>query len=108
MCSVEFAQKLIPVRRAVGIHSALPSGCGIGASPLSSRSMATAEHKASVWSELCDFYDDGSSYGTLSQRIHGLQAAKQAAMAGAPKEVIVGALLHDIGWKLAREVSAAS
>ena len=70
--------------------------------------MATAEHKASVWSELCDFYDDGSSYGTLSQRIHGLQAAKQAAMAGAPKEVIVGALLHDIGWKLAREVSAAS
>lgn len=70
--------------------------------------MATAEHKASVWSELCDFYDDGSSYGTLSQRTHGLQAAKQAAMAGAPKEVIVGALLHDIGWKLAREVSAAS
>jgi hypothetical protein len=105
MCSVDFAPKTFP--------GSAPTAFG---APVGLRhrrvaafiSMATAEHKASVWSELCDFYDDGSSYGTLSQRIHGLQAAKQAAMAGAPKEVIVGALLHDIGWKLAREVSAAS
>jgi hypothetical protein len=100
--------KLIPVR-----HRRHSFGDPVGlrhrrVAAFHSVSMATAEHKASVWSELCDFYDDGSSYGTLSQRIHGLQAAKQAAMAGAPKEVIVGALLHDIGWKLAREVSAAS
>ena len=69
--------------------------------------MATPEQKDAVLAELRSFYDDGSSYGVLSQRVHGLQAAQQAAMADAPKEVIVGALLHDIGWKLAREVPNA-
>ena len=59
--------------------------------------------KDAVLGEIRAFYDDGSSYGYLSQRLHALQAARQAELAGAPKEVVVGALLHDVGWKLSRE-----
>lgn len=65
------------------------------------------EHKDEVLASIRKFYEDGSSYGSLSQRLHGLQAARQAVLAGAPKEVVVGALLHDIGWKLARQVPNA-
>ena len=69
--------------------------------------MATEAQKESVLATINAFYDDGSSYGHLSQRAHALQAAKQAAMAGAPKEIVVGALLHDIGWKLAKKTPAS-
>eukprot|EP00239_Pterosperma_sp_CCMP1384_P006351 CAMPEP_0197853678 /NCGR_PEP_ID=MMETSP1438-20131217/23169_1 /TAXON_ID=1461541 /ORGANISM="Pterosperma sp., Strain CCMP1384" /LENGTH=207 /DNA_ID=CAMNT_0043468163 /DNA_START=115 /DNA_END=735 /DNA_ORIENTATION=+ len=63
--------------------------------------MASQEHKDAVWAELLQLYNDGSEYEGLSQLDHALQAANQAAEFGAEKEVIVGALLHDVGWKLA-------
>ncbi len=60
-------------------------------------------HRNDLIKKFNEWYSDGSSYGALSQRLHGLQAAHQATLAGAPKEIVVGALLHDIGWKLSRE-----
>ena len=49
--------------------------------------MPLDQHKDRVIAEIRSFYGDGSSYGFLSQRLHGLQAAEQAKMAGAPVEV---------------------
>jgi predicted HD phosphohydrolase len=56
---------------------------------------------ARVFDELAALYDDGSSYGGLSQAAHAEQAAMQAVQAGADDATVVAALLHDIGWKLA-------
>lgn len=61
---------------------------------------AMEEHRARVIGAIRTMYDDGSSYGELSQMVHALQTAKQAEMAGAPEAIVVGALLHDVGWKL--------
>ena len=53
---------------------------------------------------LTRWYADESFYGAddqITQLAHALQAARQAELAGAPEAVVVGALLHDVGWKLA-------
>ena len=60
-------------------------------------------HREQVWQEIATYYADNSLYSNLTQRDHALQCAHQAAEAGASPEVIVGSLLHDIGWKLAKE-----
>lgn len=65
-------------------------------------STSLAQHRAAVLSDLREWYSDGSSYGELTQLDHALQAAHQAAEAGLPDEVVVAALMHDVGWKLAR------
>ena len=54
-----------------------------------------------VFDEIAALYDDGSSYGGLSQVAHAEQAAMQAVEAGADDATVVAALLHDVGWKLA-------
>lgn len=53
-----------------------------------------------VFDELVALYDDGSTYGGLSQAAHAEQAAFQAVNAGADDATVVAALLHDVGWKL--------
>lgn len=58
--------------------------------------------KEEVVSEIIALYADNSQYGGLSQHLHGCQAAQQAVDAGYDDATIVAALLHDIGWKLAR------
>ena len=69
---------------------------------MSGRAPATQADKESVWAELVEMFDDGSSYGTSSQMAHGLQTAFQAEQAGEDAATITAGLLHDIGWKLAR------
>lgn len=65
-------------------------------------------NECQVWTEIEGYYGDKSSYvGLLSQRAHALQCARQADEAGASDEVVVGSLLHDIGWKLARQDPSA-
>eukprot|EP00038_Savillea_parva_P014677 m.11769 g.11769 ORF g.11769 m.11769 type:complete len:546 (+) comp2872_c0_seq1:48-1685(+) len=66
---------------------------------------ATLQHKEHVLSEIVALYDDKSQYGVVSQLRHGCQAAQQAIDAGADNETVVAALLHDIGWKLAKEAA---
>ena len=63
-------------------------------------------HRAATIARLREIYADGSSYGYLTQKQHALQAARQAQIAGAPEAVVVGALLHDVGWKLSRAAPA--
>ena len=65
-------------------------------------------HRDTVVKDIIEMYNDGSTYGLLSQLTHALQSARQAEMAGAPKEIIVGVLLHDIGWKLSGILSERS
>ena len=61
-----------------------------------------------MWEEIEQYYSDKSSYvGLLSQQAHALQCARQADEAGASDEVVVGSLLHDVGWKLARKDPSA-
>ena len=71
------------------------------------RAVALAAHRDETIDNLRGWYQDGSSYGLLTQRQHAMQAAHQAKLAGAPEAIIVGALLHDIGWKLSREQPGA-
>ena len=60
------------------------------------------DHRDAVMADVRRWYGDGcSSYGVLSQLKHALHAARQAELAGAPDAIVVGVLLHDIGWKLA-------
>ena len=60
-------------------------------------------HQADVSAELRALYADDEEYdGALSMLTHSLQAALQAQRAGADEQTVVGALLHDVGWKLAR------
>ena len=61
---------------------------------------ALEAHRAAVLEAIKTMYNDNSAYGHLSQLIHALQSARQAEMSGAPEAIVVGALLHDIGWKL--------
>lgn len=49
-----------------------------------------------------ELYDDQGQYGGISQLLHGCQSAHQALEAGQDNDTVVAALLHDIGWKLAR------
>eukprot|EP00658_Telonema_sp_P-2_P018114 TRINITY_DN17102_c0_g1_i5.p1 TRINITY_DN17102_c0_g1~~TRINITY_DN17102_c0_g1_i5.p1 ORF type:complete len:238 (+),score=65.14 TRINITY_DN17102_c0_g1_i5:180-893(+) len=67
----------------------------------SSHSILSATRR-SVWEEIVAMYDDDSSYGKLTQLDHALQAADLAVRHGSEQEVVVAALLHDIGWKLSR------
>lgn len=46
------------------------------------------KHREAVLATIHEYYADGSSYGLLSQRLHGLQAARQAELAGAPDAVV--------------------
>jgi hypothetical protein len=66
-------------------------------------SESTLKHKETVLSEIVALYDDKSQYGLISQLWHGCQSAQQALDASADTETVVAALLHDIGWKLAKE-----
>lgn len=63
----------------------------------------TLAQKEAVLSEIVQLYDDKSQYGVVSQLWHGCQSAQQALDAGADDDTVVAALLHDIGWKLAKE-----
>ena len=63
---------------------------------------ATLTQKEATLSEIVALYSDKSQYGSVSQLKHGCQAAQQAMDAGADDDTVVAALLHDIGWKLAR------
>ena len=66
-------------------------------------SVATEEQKRAVAEELRSLYADDEFYtDALTQLGHGLQSAALAARAGASNAVVVAALLHDVGWKLAR------
>jgi hypothetical protein len=58
------------------------------------------DHRDAVMADVRRWYG-GSSCGVLSQLKHALHAARQAELAGAPDAIVVGVLLHDIGWKLA-------
>lgn len=57
-------------------------------------------HRDAVYKKLLEWYSDDSGYGVVNQRDHALQTALLAERSGAPDSVVVGALLHDIGWKL--------
>ena len=74
--------------------------CGVSVSGLNALEMTVEE----TVSKLTEFYLDGSAYGAdpISQLNHGLQTAFQAqkVYGYSDERVIVGALLHDIGWKL--------
>ena len=80
----------------------------MGDSPGGPDGGALDAHRARVLEEVRALYNDGSLYGELSQLKHALQSARQAEMAGAPGSVVVGALLHDVGWKLAGIASERS
>ena len=60
-------------------------------------------HREKTVALIAEWYKADSEYGTdgVSQLDHACQAALQARKAGYPDPVMVGALLHDIGWKLA-------
>jgi predicted HD phosphohydrolase len=69
------------------------------------RRHATEAERERVWGEILGFYApqvDGTYGAGLSQTSHALQCAHQAELAGCGPHTIVAALLHDIGWKLAR------
>ena len=51
---------------------------------------ATDAHRDAVMASLREWYGDGGMYGTLTQLDHALQCARQAEMAGAPDEVVIG------------------
>jgi hypothetical protein len=81
----------------VGTTSAAASD-GVGADS----GRATLAQKEATLAEIVALYSDKSQYGSVSQLKHGCQAAQQAIDAGADDDTVVAALLHDIGWKLAR------
>jgi hypothetical protein len=83
----------------VGTTSAAAGG-GVGAGS----GRATLAQKEATLAEIVVLYSDKSQYGSVSQLKHGCQAAQQAIDAGADDDTIVAALLHDIGWKLARYI----
>ena len=56
-----------------------------------------------ILQELRALYSDGSLYGSLTQEAHALQCAKQARDAKCDDATVVAALLHDVGWKMARD-----
>ena len=63
-----------------------------------------SEHRKAVVAQLHEWYSDGALNPELdgnSHLSHSLQCARQAQLAGATEPIIVGALLHDIGWQLA-------
>lgn len=67
-------------------------------------SLSEAE-KLAIVDELLDFYKSDSQYGvesSVTQMEHACQAAMKAVESNADEESIVAALLHDIGWKLAK------
>ena len=61
------------------------------------------EHRTQVVQQLHAWYSDGKLHpdGKLSMLSHALQCARQAQRAGAAEPIVVGALLHDVGWQLA-------
>jgi predicted HD phosphohydrolase len=62
-----------------------------------------AEHQREVVDELRSLYEDDEYYtDALTQLSHGLQGAALAEQAGAEPSMVVAALLHDVGWKLAK------
>lgn len=71
---------------------------------LSERSLAL-----SVVAEVRALYADTTTQyagGSLTELSHSLQAARAAEREGKPDAVVVAALLHDVGWKLARRRAA--
>ena len=60
------------------------------------------EHRKAVVAQLHAWYSDGALQPDGNSHLsHSLQCARQAQLAGATEPIIVGALLHDIGWQLA-------
>eukprot|EP00047_Mylnosiga_fluctuans_P014430 m.38376 g.38376 ORF g.38376 m.38376 type:complete len:172 (+) comp5500_c0_seq2:473-988(+) len=70
--------------------------------------MATQAEKEAVVQEILDFFQKDGQYGVetcVTQMEHACQAAKKAVDAGSSEDLIIAALLHDIGWKLAMAAS---
>eukprot|EP00048_Salpingoeca_helianthica_P012716 m.186694 g.186694 ORF g.186694 m.186694 type:complete len:285 (+) comp15412_c0_seq5:273-1127(+) len=64
-----------------------------------------ASDKEAIVETVLQFYELDSQYGVealVTQMQHACQAAKKAVDSGADEDLIVAALLHDIGWKLAQ------
>ena len=60
------------------------------------------EHRKAVVAQLHAWYSDGALQPDGNSHLsHSLLCARQAQLAGATEPIIVGALLHDIGWQLA-------
>eukprot|EP00047_Mylnosiga_fluctuans_P014431 m.38385 g.38385 ORF g.38385 m.38385 type:complete len:243 (+) comp5500_c0_seq3:473-1201(+) len=73
--------------------------------------MATQAEKEAVVQEILDFFQKDGQYGVetcVTQMEHACQAAKKAVDAGSSEDLIIAALLHDIGWKLAMAASVDS
>jgi hypothetical protein len=69
--------------------------------------MERGDWRQDVLDELRSLYFDDSKYGKLTQHAHALQCAKQALDANQDSQTVVAALLHDVGWKLARNDDVA-
>lgn len=64
--------------------------------------MSSSKDRCEIFEDIARMYRDGTSYGGLSQLDHALQAAYSASKRpDGDDALIVAALLHDIGWKLA-------
>jgi len=73
--------------------------------------MATNEQRSTIVDQILHFFEKDGQYGVealVTQMEHACQAAKRAVDAGASESLIVAALLHDIGWKLAMSASVDS
>lgn len=81
------------------------SSSSLTAPTTTTTSIITTANKQTIVDKLFDFYNSDSQYGVetlVTQREHACQAAARALQSGADEDLIVAALLHDIGWKLAQ------
>lgn len=68
--------------------------------------MTSGDWREEVVNEIMRMYQDDTEYHAgaefgVTQMAHALQAGHLATQAGGSHHTIIGALLHDIGWKLA-------